>query len=93
MFVCAGSLLLRKNFLWLWRAGATPHHSTWASHCGGFSCRAEALGAWASAVVAWGLSRCSTWACGILPDQRFNQCPLHWQADSYPLYHQGSSYL
>ena len=33
-----------------------------------------------SAVVAHGLS-CSV-ACGILPDQGSNPCPLHWQADS-----------
>ena len=32
-------------------------------------------------------------ACGIFPDQESNPCPLHWQADSYPLYHQGSSIL
>ena len=41
-----------------------------------------------SAVVAHGPS-CST-ACGILPDQGSNPCPLHWQADSQPLRHQGS---
>ena len=35
-----------------------------------------------------GLS-CST-ACGIFPDQGLNPCPLHWQADSQPLCHQGS---
>ena len=29
-------------------------------------------------------------ACGILPDQGSNPCPLHWQADSQPLRHQGS---
>lgn len=29
-------------------------------------------------------------ACGIFLDQRGNRCPLHWQADSYPLYNQGS---
>ena len=33
-----------------------------------------------SVVVAHGLS-CSA-ACGILPDQGSNPCPLHWQADS-----------
>ena len=32
---------------------------------------------------------CST-ACGIFPDQGSNPCPLHWQADSQPLHHQGS---
>ena len=41
-----------------------------------------------SVVVAHGPS-CSA-ACGILPDQGSNPCPLHWQADSQPLHHQGS---
>ena len=41
-----------------------------------------------SVVVAHGPS-CSA-ACRILPDQGSNPCPLHWQADSQPLHHQGS---
>ena len=41
-----------------------------------------------SVIVAHGPS-CST-ACGIFPDQDSNPCPLHWQADSQPLRHQGS---
>ena len=41
-----------------------------------------------SVIVAHGPS-CST-ACGIFPDQGSNPCPLHWQADSQPLRHQGS---
>ena len=41
-----------------------------------------------SVVVAHGPS-CSV-ACGIFPDQGSNLCPLHWQADSQPLCHQGS---
>ena len=41
-----------------------------------------------SVIVAHGPS-CSA-ACGILPDQGSNPCPLHWQADSQPLRHQGS---
>ena len=41
-----------------------------------------------SVIVAHGPS-CSV-ACGILPDQGPNPCPLHWQADSQPLRHQGS---
>ena len=41
-----------------------------------------------SVVVAHGLS-CSA-ACGIFPDQGSNPRPLHWQADSQPLRHQGS---
>ena len=41
-----------------------------------------------SIVVAPGLS-CST-AYGIFLDEGSNLCPLHWQADSQPLPHQGS---
>ena len=41
-----------------------------------------------SVVVAHGPS-CSV-ACGIFPDQGSTPCPLHWQADSQPLCHQGS---
>ena len=41
-----------------------------------------------SVIVAHGPS-CSA-ACGIFPDQGLNPCPLHWQADSQPLPHQGS---
>ena len=41
-----------------------------------------------SVVVAHGPS-CSA-ACGIFPDQGSKLCPLHWQADSQPLLHQGS---
>ena len=41
-----------------------------------------------SVVVAHGPS-CSA-ACEIFPDQGSNPCPLHWQADSQPLRHQGS---
>ena len=41
-----------------------------------------------SVIVAHGPS-CSA-ACGILPDQGSNPCPLHWQADSQPLHYQGS---
>ena len=41
-----------------------------------------------SVVMAHGPS-CSA-ACGIFSDQGLNPCPLHWQADSQPLCHQGS---
>ena len=41
-----------------------------------------------SVVVAHGPSRSA--ACGIFPDQGSNPCPLHWQAYSQPLHHQGS---
>ena len=42
----------------------------------------------ASIVVAPGL--CCLVACEIFPDQGSNLCPLHRQADSYPLDHKGS---
>ena len=29
----------------------------------------------------------------IFPDQGLNPCPLHWQADSQPLRHQGSPFI
>ena len=81
LFGCIGSLLLHAGFLQLWGVGA--------SHCGGFSCcGVQALGMRAPVVVTHGL-RCSA-ACGIFPDQGSNTCPLHWQADSQPLRHQGS---
>ena len=41
-----------------------------------------------SVIVVHGPSRSA--ACGIFPDQGSNPCPLHWQADSQPLRHQGS---
>ena len=44
-----------------------------------------------SVVVVHGPSRSA--ACGIFPDQGSNPCPLHWQADSQPLHHQGSPLL
>ena len=50
------------------------------SHCGGFSCcEARAIGCIGSVVVAQAQLLHSMWDL------------LHWQADSYPLYHQGSS--
>ena len=41
--------------------GGYSHCGARASHCGGFSCcRAWALGAWASVIVARGLSSCGS---------------------------------
>ena len=61
------------------------HSSLW---CAGFPlrwlaclcCGALALGPRALVVAARGLG-CSV-ACGILPGQGSNPCPLHWQVDS-----------
>ena len=70
------------------------HSSSW---CAGLSLSRPLL-LWStgsrragSVVVARGPS-CSA-AYGILPDQGTNPRPLHWQADSQPLRHQGSPYL
>ena len=43
----------------------------------------------AGSVVAANGHSCSA-ARGIFPDQGWNPCPLHWQADSQPLHHEGS---
>ena len=43
----------------------------------------------AGSVVVAHRPSCSA-ACGIFPDQGSNPHPLHWQADSQPLHHQGS---
>ena len=66
--------------------------SVLASHCNGLSwCRAWAQGTWAAIAVAhW---RSGLVACGIFLDQGSNPCPLHWQAYSWPLDHQGSLLL
>ena len=70
------------GFFSLLQAGATLCCGTRSSHCGGLSCcRARALG-------LTGFSSCSMWNLpgpGITPE-----CPVHWQADFYPLCHQGS---
>ena len=62
------------------------HSSSW--HAGLSLSRPLLLRSTGSAVVAHGPS-CSA-ACGIFPDEGLNPCPLHWQADSQPLHHQGS---
>ena len=82
--------------------GATLHCGAQASHCGGFSCwrtwAVEHMGfrGCGSQALEHGLGSCGarglscSVACGIFMDQGLNPGPLHWQADSYPLYHQGS---
>ena len=69
IFGCVGSSFLCEGFLQLRRAGATLHCSAQASHCGGLSCcGAPAPGAWASVVVALGLSSCGSQA----PERRLS---------------------
>ncbi|XP_059967448.1 zinc finger CCHC domain-containing protein 24 isoform X1 [Mesoplodon densirostris] len=50
--------------------------------------RSTGSGRAGSAAMAHGPSRYA--ACGIFPDRGTNLCPLHRQADSQPLHHQGS---
>ena len=72
-------------------AASGGHSSSW---CAGLSLsrplllRSTSSRRTGSVIVAHGPS-CSA-ACGIFPDQGSNPCPLHWQADSQPLHHQGS---
>ena len=101
IFGCIGSSLLRAGFSLV---AASAGYSSLQCTC--FSLRwflllgAQALGTRASVVVARGVYSagsvvvahrlsCSA-ACGILLGQGSNPCPLHWQADSQPLRHQGS---
>ena len=51
IFGCAGSLLLCTGFILLQQARATLLCSALASHCGGFSCGAQALGTWTSVAL------------------------------------------
>ena len=75
-------------------AASRGHSSSW---CAGLSLswalllRSTGSRRAGSVVVAHGPS-CSA-ACGIFPDQGSNPCPLHWQADSQPLRHQGSPFI
>ena len=74
---------------WASSSHGEQDHSSRSSRRGGSSyCGAQALGCAGSVVVAHRLI-CPV-ACGIFPDQGSNRCPLHWQADSYPLDHPGS---
>ena len=50
--------------------------------------RSTGSGRAGSAAMAHGPSHSA--ACGIFPDRGTNPCPLHQQADSQPLCHQGS---
>ena len=80
--------LLIAWLLLLWSTG---------SRCMCFSsCILQALGHIGLEVAAHGLWRTGSivaahgltcpMVCGIFPDQGSNPCPLHWQADSYPLH-------
>ena len=90
-FECLVSLWLHWIFVAALRlspAAGSRGCSSWgaqASHCCSFSC-CRARGP-SSALVHQ--LRCFE-AQGSFSNQRSNLCPLHWQADSYLLHHQGS---
>ena len=89
----------RRGSPWPWRAEA-PLHGSARLLSAVLSGGAEALGAQASGAATHRLQSTdstvavhglSCWEeCGIFLDQGSNPCPLHWQADSVPLSHQGS---
>ena len=90
IFGCVGCLFVSVRGLSL--VAASGGHSS--SRCAGPSpsrpllLRSTGSRRAGSVFVAHGPSCCV--ACGILPDQGSNPCPLHRQADSQPLRHQGS---
>ena len=61
VFASLGLDSILLYFIYLFLATLGLPCGAWASHCGGFSCcRAWPLGAWASVVVAHGLSSCGS---------------------------------
>ena len=72
---CVGFSLQR--LLLLWSTG------TWALWL-------QLAGSRAWAQWLWHMRFSCSEACEIFPDQGLDLCPLHWQVDSYPLYHWGS---
>ena len=71
LFLAVLGLRCCMRTLQLRGVGTTPCCGEWASHCGDFSCcRARALGAWASVVVAQRLSSCGSQA----PERRLSTC-------------------
>ena len=89
IYGCVGFSFLCEGFSLIAASGG--HSSSW---CAGLSLsrplllRSTGSRHAGSVIVAHGPS-CSA-ACGIFPDRGSNPRPLHWQADSQPLRHQGS---
>ena len=99
VFVCLFVLFIYLWLCWVFvsargfsPAAVSGGHSS--SRCAGLSLswplllRSTGCRRAGSVIAAHGPS-CSA-ACGIFPDQGSNPCPLHCQADSQPLRHQGS---
>ena len=70
----------------LWCAGLSAQ----ASHYHSLSCCGAQAGSRRAGSVTMAHGPSCSVACGIFPDQGLNPSPLHWQADSQPLRHQGS---
>ena len=95
-FGCAGCPLLCGFFSCYPEQGLPCRCVVQASHRGGFSCRAQALGTPASVVPARGLRSCGSGftfrvAHGIFSDQGSNPCLLPWPASCIHLSPQGSA--
>ena len=104
LFFCFLKFLIIYLFIYFWLCwvfvsvlglslvAASGGHSS--SRCAGLSLSRPLLlrstgSRRAGSVVVAHRPSCSV-ACGIFTDQGPNPCPLHWQADSQPLRHQGS---
>ena len=88
IYLAVLGLVAAQAFLELRRAGAPLGCRAQASLFRGFSCCGARLWSIGSVVVAHGLSCSAAW--GVFPDQGLNPRLLHWQADSFPVSHQGS---
>ena len=86
------SVLFKKDlfiYFWLYEVFVAVCGLSLAAGSGGYSLAAVSrLLIAVGSLVVHRLS-CHV-ACGVFPKQRLNPCPMHWQADSQPLGHQGS---
>ena len=95
VLVCTGSLLVHAGFGLAESGGSSLLRGTGFSHRGDFSCLEHrlpvaALGLGCSNSQAGGHGLSCYAACSIFLDQGSDLCPLHWPANSCPLYHQRS---
>ena len=99
LFLAVLSLCCCVDFFLVAASVGYSSYRAQASHCGGFLLLSGAFGVWAAVVAAPRLestvvevhSLSYPKACGIFLDQGSNLCLLHWQVDSLPLSHQGST--
>ena len=92
IFGCTGSSLLHVGFSLVAESeGDSSCSEEGYSSCGVWASLVAEHRLWSTqaSVVAAHRLHCST-ACAIFLDQDLNPCLQHWQADSHPLYLQGS---